>query len=967
MNKFFFILLAIILFILVGIAALPSLLSTHWGKQKLSYYIKRVYKIDTACDRLSLSWFGHQEITNLVLDSPFGYHFDCDIIKTEATLLDILFRRTIGHLYFDRPYFEMASHLNPSSKQEKKSPHKQKGKKSASACGFSIPFDGAIICSYGKLLFFSEISPISFDAVQFELANSPEKGAFAHLSCHTLQNEMQGSVHLDASCSQEKSFDVQASVSNLPVTGVDELIALFYPRYAKLAPAALGSNANLSLHASSANELFSLSLSASSPLCHLELAMNTKNGALSLQEPAKLSMTLTPALIESLRALYPLLTPLTLCQNSSIEATLSEFISKNQFQGKIETASPLILAWDQTVVTSNETALEYKKSPEKEELSLHASLITPQGAGSLSAALVKDNIYLTLDLPQIKLPSIELKKQEMLYTLQKPIPFTYKEIKGEIASLSANMHQGYKINAALPTLSYGPVSVHTSELSLDYQPKQNSIKFDFSTHAQGENALSLIGENLSLSFSSNQKTSQLSLSSPLAQIKAPFAVRNGMLTLLGPGKIQWKLTPQGYPILEKMLLSKNSSLTLKEATLLQGSLSSCKLPLTPLDLSQLECSVELSDPSILLWDPRSKESIALSGFATSWKKGKKEEPMIFACELQTKDNLNKTGRLSLQGEYDEKNNINLAFQCKQFPSRLLDIGRENLPFSKILGSYFDASFTTALQRFSGPITATIQSPQLNFSMKGAFSNGVLTLSDSLQAQAKVTREMSQLFLKQVNPLSLSYFYSQDLVRLTIPAKGFSLPCEPFSLEKATIPSARIELGKIACRNEGNINIALDLLKSRQFDNDRELLLWFAPLDLHLAQSILAIERTEILLANTFDIALWGELLLATDDVDMVLGLTAQTLRKAFGIKNLPEDYVLTIPMTGKTDSVKINTGKATAKIALLLAAQQKALTQKGGTGALIGGLLQQMVTLPDNGKVPPAKHPFPWEQKSTKP
>jgi hypothetical protein len=227
---------------------------------------------------------------------------------------------------------------------------------------------------------------------------------------------------------------------------------------------------------------------------------------------------------------------------------------------------------------------------------------------------------------------------------------------------------------------------------------------------------------------------------------------------------------------------------------------------------------------------------------------------------------------------------------------------------------------------------------------------------------KITRELSRLFLKEVNPLSLSYLYSQGPVTVDIPAQGFSLACQPFSIEESIIPNARINLGKIACSNEGNVNTALDLLKAHQFDNTQELLLWVAPLDLHLSQGTLDIERTEILLANTFDLALWGQLHFPSQDVDMTLGLTAQALRKAFGIQNLPEDYVLTIPMTGKTDNVKINTTKATAKIALLLATQQKVLSKKGSSaGALIGGLLKQMAILPNNDTVPPAKHPFPWE------
>ena len=248
---------------------------------------------------------------------------------------------------------------------------------------------------------------------------------------------------------------------------------------------------------------------------------------------------------------------------------------------------------------------------------------------------------------------------------------------------------------------------------------------------------------------------------------------------------------------------------------------------------------------------------------------------------------------------------------------------------------------------------------------GHIVNGALLLNDSLYAQMKITPEMSRLVLKEINPLNLSYIYSLAPVTLEISSNGFYFPFYPFSMGKIAIPDATIELGKIACRNEGNINIALGLLKSKQFDKNSELSLWFAPIDLSVQQGLINMDRTEILLANIFDICLFGKVDLIKNYVDMVLGLTSQTLSKAFGIKNLPENYVLTIPMRGKADHVQINSGKATAKMALLLAWQNKNVAGAlggGPAGALVGEFLGKIATLPDaDAKVPPPKHPFPWE------
>ena len=95
------------------------------------------------------------------------------------------------------------------------------------------------------------------------------------------------------------------------------------------------------------------------------------------------------------------------------------------------------------------------------------------------------------------------------------------------------------------------------------------------------------------------------------------------------------------------------------------------------------------------------------------------------------------------------------------------------------------------------------------------------------------------------------------------------------------------------------------------------------------------ERTEIMIAQTYQVCIWGDLKFPSQKVDMVLGLTAGCLRAAFGIKNLPDDYVLQIPMKGPMNDVKIDSGKATAKIAALLLWQQNDLS--GALGKKVPG------------------------------
>src|SRR5271154_5900720 len=84
-----------ILFILIAFAvSLPTIISSDWGKKRLFSYLYVKYGLDGYCKRLEVQWFGHLEVTNLILfDDTRKTLFKCDIIKTEADLWDILFKK----------------------------------------------------------------------------------------------------------------------------------------------------------------------------------------------------------------------------------------------------------------------------------------------------------------------------------------------------------------------------------------------------------------------------------------------------------------------------------------------------------------------------------------------------------------------------------------------------------------------------------------------------------------------------------------------------------------------------------------------------------------------------------------------------------------------------------------------------------------------------------------------------------
>lgn len=490
--------------------------------------------------------------------------------------------------------------------------------------------------------------------------------------------------------------------------------------------------------------------------------------------------------------------------------------------------------------------------------------------------------------------------------------------------------------------------------------------------------------------------------SPNLNIDTGFTLDSSLQLQNGNNQMIWTLTPEGYRALDQLLTSPANGLIpfeIKEASTFTIALSKLSLPLIEkprssslidrfsmidFELAKLQLSATGRNPKLTFDDQSSHDTIQLTNMNFSLNKNDKN-PLSVSMDssvlTQGNNAPTKNGSISLNGQLEQiltaqgtfdfsKLTGSLQFKAQQLPSRALDIiarakGRSDFPFTTLFGNMINATLSIQLDQFSGPVSLNVNTPLTRADISGTIKNGALILKDAIHVQMKMTPEISRLLLKEVNPLNLSYIYSQEPITMIIPAVGFYFPLYPFDLAKITMPNARIELGKIACRNEGNVNIALRLLRNKQFEKSNDLILWFAPIDLSVKQGIADIERTEILLADTFDICLWGNVDLVKDYIDMSLGLTAQTLSKAFGIKNLPENYVLRIPMYGKADNVQIDTGKATAKITMLLAWQQASATGalgKGPAGAIIGGLINKMATLPDaDAKVPPPKHPFPWE------
>lgn len=313
-----------------------------------------------------------------------------------------------------------------------------------------------------------------------------------------------------------------------------------------------------------------------------------------------------------------------------------------------------------------------------------------------------------------------------------------------------------------------------------------------------------------------------------------------------------------------------------------------------------------------------------------------------------------SGTLTAEGTYISENQFALQIDLKQFPTAALALFSSKFAAAAaLLGPAFNASGKI---ENPGPVDLVLSSGHFQTRVKGLLDSHSLRLTAPLSLRFDVTPELSQALLRDANPLFLTSLASKQPVQLTISPNGFLLPLSSFSLEQFEIGQAVLDMGQIRCRIGKSFASLITLLKATRLSNAREVDAWFTPLSFSLKKGILHTGRMDALIAD-LHICTWGEIDLLRDRLKMTLGLPADTLRQAFGIKNLSDSFVLKVPMTGSTQDPDLEKGPAAAKIAAMIAGQQ--IPKKGG---IFGELVNRFIETQEERDVPPPKRPFPWEQ-----
>jgi|GEM_PF-4340620 len=1011
------ILLCLLVIILLALGFAPTFFSSKVGKN-IILNLAKTEGSQLSVETLHLSWFGPQKINQLKFQSQ-ELNFQFESLQTESSLFSYIFGSPKT-----TKIFAPSLKISPTLEQEKKEGPSPTSLQKPKKQGFILPLKGPIEIENGEVEYkasglpvikFSDLNlrlnldkNILFNGSCKTIYGSQRGNIFVdgHISPHW------------------KNFQIHSNIEDLSVDGIEEVASFFKPDLSGYLTGLLGRTLNAKLDVDCCNETTGLFLQVNSPLLTASFEAGLQNGMLTLKKPALISFTVSPALLDGLKEMsrgtftlnrgsIPLknwkegflhgslsLSPLKFetfslqdvqlqFDNVLKEIEINSFATfiKGQDSWKMEAASNLIKSEWETIGTLKgkqdfdfhlKNHFDLKKGF---SLTLEGDPFLLQSDGTLDIDTLGLNAqiffsrltYKSIDFENIKGEVRSDAKKEMFFAA---LHGKAKEGESRLGSFSAEIgidHLSYKdpdLNQATVNASLQIKDGFTSAL-------QHLFKIEESLPEAFGPTFNLQAE---LKSKGGNKTLHLKGDAREIQFEIPLTIKEDIH--LEKGYLKWQLTKDAYALLSHLLTrsSHEQSFSLSQPGTIAIYLSSLSLPLKnpkqlipspDMNLSKMTFDLKASiDRLLFVGKEEEKAGINQLDLFT-----KKEVGSSLQYKLDTQVFSKEKGKVVLGGFLenfiDAKGDANFSDlttyakgNISHFPSLLLDIfyrtyGHNDILFSALLGPTVNAELQFEINQSSGPISLNIKSETCAAKINGKLSAGVFTLNEPISAHLSLTPDFSRYLLKDLNPLSTSAISAQKPFTFQIDSQNFSIPLFPFDVKNIQVGTASVDLGRIICQNDGNLGLIINLLKLR-LKKEREIPLWFAPIVIHIQNGVVQCERTEILFGDRYDIATWGKIDLNKDRVNMTLGLTAQTLRDAFGIQDLPENYILKIPMKGKTSKVEINSTKATAKIAALMARQQTR-ENKGSIG-LFGEVLGLIGELDDQSHIPPPKHPFPWEK-----
>lgn len=492
-----------------------------------------------------------------------------------------------------------------------------------------------------------------------------------------------------------------------------------------------------------------------------------------------------------------------------------------------------------------------------------------------------------------------------------------------------------------------------------------------------EKAAQLFGKNLILDFNllDNGQNIDVNASSENLKLQGAFGYKNH-LYLIRPIKGSLHIKTLDIPFIQTTLPFK-----LKKPFDLGLEIKALDIPLINSPISDISINGSFNILNLSL--EQNKKMVQMEALNASFAKAKGSNPITFNVDADvfssydkvvTSGSLNASFNISglsgnIQNIETSNASINALFKLDNFPTLAMDFlqSRANLPFSSTFGETLSAKFEVNHNPNSGSFKLFASGKETVLKLNAKAANGIYSLVDDVVFQTRLSPELSK-FLFSSKPLGIEKLTSDYPLVCRISSTNSQFTLFPFRSEMLSLSSCMFDFGRVRLDSSKVLPQTLNLLKSSSRGDN--LSVWFQPIKTSIKNGLMNVSRFDFLVQDAFQMALWGDVDFNQKQVGLTLGLTASCLQKAFGISELPKTYVMQIPVYGSFEDIKIDSKKATSKIAKILALQHggSLLEQFGGkSGGAIGGVLKELSKIPDGDKVAPEPQtPFPWETSSSK-
>jgi len=160
----------------------------------------------------------------------------------------------------------------------------------------------------------------------------------------------------------------------------------------------------------------------------------------------------------------------------------------------------------------------------------------------------------------------------------------------------------------------------------------------------------------------------------------------------------------------------------------------------------------------------------------------------------------------------------------------------------------------------------------------------------------------------VSELSLSWFGGQKCSHISIAGSNqisyeieeFKSPSPLLQLIRFQQKSASLKGGKIVLEDPKGLMTIISLLKKKK-KTKQSFEIVFSSIDAKIEDGALSLEKTSIFLDNSIEVIASGTIDLKTYQADLILGIPQKSIKKLVGNKELPANFILEVPLSGKLD------------------------------------------------------------------